>query len=100
MNAQACLIGELLQACFPKFVPAAVAATAIGCNVQPVRAGVPFCPHCFPPFTDAVYCELGRISANPDIYKAFVEVQIINAVRTGFPSGAFKIVVFYFDGLA
>jgi hypothetical protein len=71
-DLQAGLVGELLQLDLPQANPVAVAAAAVGGDLQPRRAGIALVSEVLPPAADRVDRELGGVVIDADVDPALV----------------------------
>jgi hypothetical protein len=77
-DLQAGLVGELLQLDLPQANPVAIAATAVGCDLQPGRGGIALLPEVLSPAADRVDRELSGVVVDANVDPALVRGDVID----------------------
>src|SRR3954469_15319412 len=86
-------IGEVLELFLPETISCLIGATPISREQQLLFAWIECFARLLPPSPDAFHCELSGIMIDPDVDKATLVDQIINAIGHGFAISERKKVV-------
>jgi hypothetical protein len=79
-NREAGLVGEFLQLGLPESDAVAVAAAAVGGDLQRAGGGVAFAPQLLPPRVDRRDRKLGGLGGDSDVDEPLVRSDVIDAV--------------------
>ena len=92
-DAEACLIGELLEFQLPGAAAIAVAASRVGGNEHGLRVGVGALPHPLPPVANRGHREGGRVVIAPHAHPGLVAGHVVDAVGNRLPEGVGREIV-------